>query len=354
MTKLFSPGPTPLSKETLEILSEPPIHHRSKAFKAVVQESMKLLKKIFDEEHIIAFPATGSGSLEASVVNFLNQNDHALYLDGGKFGARWGKIFEAYKISNTSVDFEWGSCPPEEKVNEALIKTKPQAVFMQACETSTGTAYDIESISKMIRSCCPESLLIVDGVTAVGAYEVSMKKLGVDVLITGSQKALGLPVGLSFMSFSDRAKQKSLNSDLPKFYFNALKELDALNKGTTVFSSPTQVWRALHLELQKLDTKKKYELCEALKMKIHNWAKENNIELFSKRPSSSLTALLMPSDISAKKVQKLLLDKGYYVATGQDQYSDRLIRIGHMANLNEDEMGELLLALKNSLKELGH
>lgn len=350
--KLFSPGPTPLSKETLSILSSPPLHHRSAGFQQILEETYKDLKILFDEEHIVALTSTGTGALEASLTNFLSTTDSVLCLDGGKFGERWSEILTAFKIKHHSHKFKWGTEPRTQQVKDLVIKHKPNALCMQACETSTATRYNIKEISSIIKNHSPETLLIVDGVTAVGAYELSMKQNKIDVLITGSQKSLGLPVGLSILGFSEKAHQKAKLSDVPKYYFNILKELENLKKGNTWFSSPTQIWRALNSELKKLKNdglNKKHEACIKLQSQVLTWAKENGLKIFSNSPSPSLTALLLPENLKASDLQKKLLKEGYYIATGQNEFKEKIIRIGHMANISSDEMAHFLNKLKEVL-----
>jgi aspartate aminotransferase-like enzyme len=355
--KLFSPGPTPLSQSVLEALSSAPLHHRSTEFKIILKESLKDLKLLFDEEHISVFTSTGTGALEASVVNFMSSKDTVLTVDGGKFGERWSEILSAYKIKHETYKIKWGTTPDLQELRSLLLKQKPSALCLQACETSTGTAYPINKISKLLKEASPKTLLIIDGVTAVGAYDLSMKENNIDVLISGSQKALGLPVGLSFMGFSTRAFEKAKTSDIPKYYFDVIKELKNLEKSTTWFSSPTQLWQGLHAELRELKSKGlqfKYDECLALQKILHNWAKENQLSLFSKSPSPSLTALVLPNNLSAAVVQKKMIEKGFYLATGQDDYKDKLLRIGHMANITPKEMKDFLEVLTATLKEMGH
>ncbi len=356
--KLFSPGPTPIAQTPLKALSAPPLHHRSAEFTEILKESLELLKIFFDEEHLAVFSSTGSGGLEASIVNFLKKDDFALCLDGGKFGERWSEVLTAYGLKHETHKFSWGETPNLKEIEILLKKHQPKALYMQACETSTGTSYDIKPIASLIKTHSPKTLLIVDGVTAVGAYPLPMKENSIDVLITGSQKALGLPVGLSFLGFSEKAKMSAEKSDIPKFYFDALKELKALSKGTTVFSSPTQIWRALHAELQTLDEdslSRKHEACLSLQKTVHDWVLKNSkthqLELFSKNPSPSLTAILLPEHLSASSIQKDLIKKDYYIAKGQGEFSDRLLRIGHMANLTKSDMKIFLDVLAETLKE---
>ncbi len=359
--KLFSPGPAPIASIPLSVLSAPPLHHRSVEFSAILKETLELLKVFFDEEYLVIFPSTGSGGLEASVVNFLKKDDFVISLDGGKFGQRWSKLLHAYSIDHEVYKFPWGETPSPTHVRVLLKKHKPKAFFMQACETSTGTCFNVGEIAKLIKAHSPQTLLIVDGITAVGSYELSMKENSIDVLINGSQKALGLPTGLSFVGFSKKAKDLAHESNLPKFYFNILNELKALLKGTTVFSSPTQVWRALHLQLQSIKNtglSLKYMNSLSLQKIILNWVLKNHeglkIKIFSKNPSPSLTAILLPDTLSASKIQKALLQQGYYIATGQDHYSDKLLRIGHMANLKESDMYDFLVVLEKTLKDQSH
>jgi len=355
--KLFSPGPTPLSESVSEALSSAPLHHRSAEFKKILKESLQDLKMLFDEEHLSVFTSTGTGALEASVVNFMSQTDSVLTIDGGKFGERWSEILSAYKIKYQTYKISWGTTPDLKKLESLLQNLKPATLCLQACETSTGTAYPIKEISDLLKKTSPETLLLVDGVTAVGAYSLSMKENKIDVLISGSQKALGLPVGLSFIGFSKRAFEKNKTSDIPKYYFNITKELKNLEKNTTWFSSPTQLWRGLHSELIKLKKnglQKKYDECLELQSMVHNWAKENKLELFSDNPSPSLTALLLPEQVKSSDVQNKMIEKGFYLATGQDEFKERLLRIGHMANITPDEMKDFLEVLKSTLKESGH
>lgn len=353
---LFSPGPTPLSEETLKILSQPPLHHRSTAFKKIVKESLEHLSLLFDDGKRLVLPSTGSGALEAATVNFLNSKTEVLTLDGGKFGERWAKILRAYGVSHKTYKFDWGTCPKKEKLCDFLSSMKPQALVTQACETSTASCYDLNEISNCIHKVSPETLFIVDGVTAVGAYPLSMKKLKIDVLLAGSQKALGLPAGLSFVGFSEKAEKRMEQSDLPKFYFDLKNEIKANQKDSTFFSSPTQLWLALRAELLKLKTaglESKFSEIQSLQSKILNWAKENRIKIYSQAPSPSLTSLEMPASISAQKIQKKLIEKGYFVAVGQDEIKDKVLRIGHMANVTEHELDKLLKVLLETLKEEG-
>lgn len=346
---LFSPGPTPISEETLRVFADPPLHHRSDEFKAVLKRTYSLLEVLFGvKTHKAVFTSTGSGALEASVVSFFNRNSKVLYVDGGKFGERWGEILNAYGLKNQSVKVKWGNAPDAKSIERKLIEEGPfDALCVQSCETSTGTAYDLHSLGKTLKKINSEALFVVDGITAVGAYPVPMEKFEIDVLISGSQKALGLPVGLSFLAFSENAYKKALTSDLPKFYFDALKESKNLKEGVSTFSTPTQLWLGLEKELLKISDKskleQKFKLCALAQTKITDFIhKRKDICLFSTSPSPSLTAIRVDDKYSAKVIQKKLLNEGFFVATGQGDYTDKLIRIGHMTNVDLKVLDDLL------------
>jgi aspartate aminotransferase-like enzyme len=350
--KLFSPGPTPLSQEVLNELGALPLHHRSEAFKEIIKEAYALFPILFDESFSVALTSTGTGGLEASVVNFMDYKDHVLALSAGKFGERWGKICKAYGLSYQNFVTPWGQKPNLENLKK-MIQVHPPSVFcIQACETSTGTYFDLKAIKELLPEDC---LFVVDGITAVGAYPLSMRENGIDVLISGSQKALGLPVGLSLIGFSERAKKRAETSGLPKFYFDVMVELKNLEAGTTTWSTPTQIWQALLVELKKLSApgalEKKFELNKKAQSLILDWVKDSVFELFSESPSPSLTALIAPPGLSTKVIQKRLIGEGYFVGTGQGSFKDKLIRIGHMANVDLDDLAALLSLLKKISEE---
>ena len=351
--KLFSPGPTPLSQDVLnELGRQPPLHHRSEVFKKVLKQAHALFSLLFDEEHSIAFASTGTGGLEASVVNFMDFKDHVLVLNAGKFGERWGNICKVYGISYQNFVTPWGQKPNLESLKKRIQTRPPSAFCIQACETSTGTVHDLKTIKEILPEDC---LLLVDGITAVGAYSLSMKENGIDVLISGSQKALGLPVGLSLLGFSERARKCAEESNLPKFYFDVLTELKNLKTGTTTWSAPTQLWQGLLKELKKLSEpgglEKKYKLNLQAQNMILQWSKESCFSIFSENPSPSLTALLAPQGLSTKVIQNRLIDRGYFVSAGQGDFKEKLIRIGHMTNVDLEDLKVLLDLLKEISEE---
>lgn len=349
---LFSPGPVPMSQKSLQIMGQSPIHHRSKAFQESLKNAHCMLSGLFKTPNCFAFTSTGTGGLESSVVNLLSSDDYVLALEGGKFGERWKEIFSAYGVKNKVISFDWGDTPPEEEVEEALKNNKFKAVYMQACETSTGTKYDLVKIVELIKKHSPETLLVVDGITAVGAYPLSIED-GVDVLITGSQKALSLATGLSLIGLSDKALKACSEASLPKYYFNYLEELKCLNAGSTRFSSPTQLWLSLEEELKNFENREeKFSHCLHLQEMMFNWCEKEGLKLFSKNPSPSLTAVKTPEGLTSSLITKNLLEKGYFVAGGQAEFKEKIFRVGHMGHISFKMMEDFLNTFSKVLKDL--
>ncbi len=224
-TTLLAPGPTPVPPETLLAMARPIIHHREPEFKPVFEECRKGLQYLLQTNRdVVVLAASGTGAMEASITNFLRRGDKALYVNGGKFGERWGKILKAYGCQAVEVPVEWGRAVDPATVRSALdADPEIRAVYVQASETSTGVRHPVEALAAITRE-RPGVLLVVDGITAVGVFDLPMDSLGIDVLVTGSQKALMLPPGLAFIAWSEKAEGFLGTADLPRFYFDVKAE----------------------------------------------------------------------------------------------------------------------------------
>lgn len=353
---LFSPGPTEISAESLKILSAHPIHHRTDEFEGLLKETFELLKYFFQtQNHVFILNATGTGAMEASLINVLNQGDTVLAFDAGKFGERWAEMAKVFGCNVDTIKYPWGKSF-DFKVFEKQLKLKKYDAFLvHACETSTATQYPIAEISKMLKSIQPDCLLIVDGITAVGCIDIPMDELKIDALIAGSQKSLGLMTGLSFVSFSELAWKKALQCKTPRFYFDLVLEKKMNVKNSTHFSSPVNMINALH-----------YKLCEIKKIGIKNFinhsAKLQNVTrdfleslgctYFSESPSNSLSAFYLPKNIQVAKLQDALLKNGLYLAGGQDHLKDKILRWGHMGDVTIEKQNLAMDIFAKTLKEL--
>ncbi len=221
---LFTPGPVPVSPRVLLTQAQPITHHRLPEFSEILKEIRENLKYLFQtEKEVYFFASSGTGAMEAAIVNLFSPEDKVIVVEGGKFGERWRELAETFGLKPIVIEVEWGKAVRTEEVEKTLRKhPDAKAILIQACETSTGVKHPVHEIAELTRN--RETLLVVDAITALGVYPLPMDKLGLDVVITGSQKALSLPPGLSFIAFSDKALEISKTSKLPKYYFNLQRE----------------------------------------------------------------------------------------------------------------------------------
>jgi aspartate aminotransferase-like enzyme len=357
---LLAPGPTPVPPEALTAMAMPIIHHRSPEFMPILEEAKNNLKWLFQTKNdVLILASTGTGGMVGSVTNFLSPGDKALVIRGGKFGERWTEICEAYGVVPVNIDVEWGYAVKPELVEKAL-KNDPsiKAVLMQASETSTAVAHDTEAIAKIVKK-CKNTILIVDAITAMGVFDLPVDKWGVDVCITGSQKAMMLPPGLAFVSVSDKAWKMAETAKCSKFYFNFPKERKNLEKNQTNFTTATSLVVGLNTVLRMMKAegleniyKRHIRLASATKAA----AKALGLKLYAKQnPSLALTAIQVPEGIDGGALTKLLRDKyGVTVAGGQAQLKGKIIRIAHLGYFDTFDIVVGIAAVEMGLKEMGY
>lgn len=353
---LFSPGPTEISKASLQALARPAIHHRTDEFESLLGQIFVNIKPFFQtEQHVFILNATGTGAMEACLVNPLSPSDQVLSFNAGKFGERWGHMARTFGYSVDEIIHPWGESFDFEIFEKHIKAKKYDAFLVHACETSTATKYPIKEIATRLRQHQPECLLLVDGITAVGCMDLPMDEIGIDGLIAGSQKSLGLMTGLSFVSFSDRAWAKVVNSKTPKFYFDLIAEKKANQKNATHFSSPVNLIYALDEKLKTI-ANQDWSNFRGLSGK---WQKQTRAFLeslgccyFSQSPSESLSAFYLPEHINVKKLQDNLLTNGLYLAGGQDQLKDKILRWGHMGDITEESQNKAMEIFETTLSQM--
>ncbi len=357
---LLTPGPTPVHPKALEAMARPIIHHRTKDYERIlegVREGLRYLFQVQDE--VLIFASSGTGGMEGAVVNCLSQGDKAIVVRGGKFGSRWGEICQAYGIKVLGIDVEWGQSVDPATVAELLQKEPGvRAVLVQACETSTGVAHDVKTIGEIVRR-YEDTLMIVDAVSALGAYEVPGDAWGLDVVVTGSQKALMLPPGLALVSVSRKAWNFVERSNLPKYYFDFMKERAALSKNQSAYTAAISLVIGLGVVLEEI----RREGLENVFARHHRLADGTRkaveaigLELLAKEsPSDSVTAIKVPPEIECSKLRSLLRDKyRVIIAGGQEKLKDKIFRITHMGYVDAADLTLVLSALEMALGELGY
>lgn len=355
---LLAPGPVQLHPEVQKILAEPMIHHRTPEFDSILSQTFSELKFLFQTtQPVFMHASTGSGGMESLLVNLLSPGDHVLAIVSGKFGERWAEMAEVFGANVYRLNCNWGEAVDTETVRRYL-KNNPQTklVLTQACETSTATAHPIEELGKIVAE--SDALFVVDGITAVGAYPIPMDVYRIDALVAGSQKAVMLPTGLSFVSFSEKAWKQVLTSKTPRYYFDIRKELKANQNGETLFSSPVPLIKALHFilsEIQKIGLAQHFKIIRRRADFTRALTKILDLQLFSKSPADSVTAISLPSEIKGVEL-RTHLEKKYQVTVmgGQDQVKGKIIRMGHMGHILDEHLIHSMYCFTLALKDFNY
>jgi aspartate aminotransferase-like enzyme len=357
---LLAPGPTPVPPEVLLSMAMPMIHHRAPDFIPILDSAKKGLQWVCQTKNdVLILCSTGTGGMVASVNNFFNPGDKVITVNGGKFGERWTKICQAYGLKVEEIKVEWGYSIKPATIEDALKKDPEiKGVMVQATETSTGVAHDIEGLGKVIKN-FNNTIFIVDAISALVAHDIKTDDWGIDVLIGGSQKGLMLPPGLAFVGVSDKAWKMNETSKMPRFYFNLKKERENLAKNQTNFTSAVSLIIGLNESLKMLRAEG-LENVFARHAKLAHATREAvkaiGCGIFSKdSPSNSVTAIEAPAGIDGQAIYKNLRVKyGITGAGGQDQAKGKIFRLAHLGYADTFDVITGVAAIEMVLKELGH
>lgn len=346
--------------EVMLEMAQPVIHHRTPEFSAILDTARERMKPLFGtRQEVILLTASGTGAMECAVVNLLQPGDEAIFINGGKFGERWGKLIQAHGGIAREIKVEWGRSVHPEQLEDALRSwPRARAVFVQASETSSCALHPVAPLGEITRQ--REVMLVVDGITSVGVIEQKMDQWGVDALVTGSQKALMLPPGLAMIALSDRALERAKNRRAPGYYFDLMRELKAQrDEHITAYTPAVPLVFGLRKALELIlaeglpqvfarhDLMAQATRAAGLALGLKLIAPEN--------PAPGVTGLLAPDGIDTGKVVRLMRDEfGVSVQGGQDQMKGKLVRIGHMGHLGPLDVLVVVGALELALARLGH
>lgn len=357
--RLLTPGPTPIPEDTLLEMAKPAFHHRSPEMKAILQEVEEGLQYIYRTKNpVVSLTSSGTGGMEASIVNCVAPGQKVICLIGGRWGERWRNICNVYGMEVISVEVPYGKAIPPEKLQQA-IKDHPDAVAVTSTlsETATGVAHDIEAFGKLVAP--TSALLMVDGISGLGVVEQHTDDWNVDVCVTGSQKALMMPPGLAFVSLSEKA-QKAINDnpDRRVFYFDLKKAIAKQKDLDTPYTPANTLLRALRVSLQRLRDEgienvwaRHLRLAEAARAGMQAM----NLELFAERPASGLTVAKVPNGIDGiALLKKLESEHGLKLAGGQDTLKGKIVRLAHMGYCDPFEVLAAISGLEIVLSDLGH
>lgn len=355
---LMAPGPVNLHPKVREILSEPMIHHRTPAFDKILAQTLGRLKMVFQtQEPVYLISSTGSGGMELLIVNTLSPGDQILAINSGKFGERWIEMSRTFGLVVDEIKVPWGEPVSIDGIAEKLKTRNYKALLTQACETSTGVLHPIQKLGQLLRS-YPETLFLVDAITALGAVNLPMDEWSIDGLVGGSQKAFMLPTGMSFVCFSKKAQSEFNRSRIPKFYFDIKKEMAANGRGETFFSSNVMLIKALNFILADIERQGLGPLFQTIQRRadfVEKMIHLLELKSYAQVKSASLTAVVLPPEVDGQKLRESL-EKNFNITVmgGQDQAKGKIIRIGHMGYIQDRDLLQLSDGLYHSLQDMNH
>ncbi|MEI1378010.1 alanine--glyoxylate aminotransferase family protein [Nostoc sp. UHCC 0926] len=359
---LMIPGPTPVPEAALLALAKHPIGHRTSEFSNILAEVTENLKWLHQtQSDVLTLNVSGTGAVEAGIINFLSPGDRILVGSNGKFGERWVEIGQAYGLNVEEVKVEWGKpLVPDVFAEKLQADTQKQikAVIITHSETSTGVLNDLETINRHVKE-HGEALIIVDAVTSLGAFNLPVDAWGLDIVASGSQKGYMIPPGLGFVSVSPKAWEAYKTAKLPKYYLDLGKYRKATAKNTTPFTPPVNLIVALHTTLRIMKEEGLESIFarhERLKNATRAAIQGLNLPLLAADSSASpaITAVA-PQGIEPDKIRSLMKKRfDIALAGGQDHLSNKIFRIGHLGFVSDRDILSCIASLEVTLSELGY
>lgn len=358
---LMIPGPTPVPQSVLLAGAGEMINHRGPEFAKALAACTEGLKKVFQtEQDVFILTGSGTGGLEAAVVNMLSPGDSVLSVSIGVFGDRFASIAEAFGAKVEPLNFEWGAAADPEKIRERLAADKDKkikAVLVTHNETSTGVTNDLAAIGPIVRE--HGALLLVDGISSLVAIDCQTDKWGLDLVVAGSQKAFMIPPGLTFIAMNDRARAAMENAAIPRFYWDLGKAKDYLERGQTPWTPAVpqvfQLQKALDILLaggMQASFARHARQAAALRA----GAQALGLKLFAEptHASNAVTSVCKPDGVEISDLRGLMREKyGVVLAGGQQRLKNDIFRIGHLGFVGESDIVATLGALGMTLKKLG-
>ena len=358
---LLIPGPTPVPESVLLAMAKHPIGHRSGDFSKVIGELTDGLKWLHQTEgDVLMLTASGTGAMEAAIINFLSPGDRVLVGNNGKFGERWGKLSRAFGLQVTEITAEWGQPLDPEDFRAELEADSPKAIkatIITHSETSTGVLNDLETINRHVKA-HGESLIVVDAVTSLGATSVPVDSWGLDVVASGSQKGYMIPPGLGFVSVSQKAWKAYETAKLPRFYLDLGAYKKATDKNSSPFTPPVNLMYGLQAALKMMQAEGLAAIFarhQRLQQITRAGVAALGLPLFAPEQSASpaITAVA-PVGVEAEQIRSIMRKQfDIALAGGQDHLKGKIFRIGHLGFACERDMLTVLAALEVTLRELG-
>ena len=358
---LRTPGPTPIPEYIYEAMSDPMINHRGPEFFELISECTERLQQVFmTRQDVFILTSSGTGALEASIVNTLSPGDRVLAASAGSFGDRYADALEAYGAVVQRVTFEWGEPVDPEAIRQGLQADPTiKAVIVTHNETSTGVTHDLESIAQVVKGEF-NKLLLVDAVSSLGCVPLPVDGWDCDVVSTGSQKGFMIPPGLAFISFGKNAWEAQKSATMPRFYFDLEEAKSYLDRGQTPWTPNLSAMYGLRAALNNIfaeGLESVFDRHMTIGQFTRDGVKDLGLELLcadAARASNTVTAVKMPTNIDGNRFMEMMrTEENVVLAGGQGKLTGQIFRIGHLGYVSEADIQEVLEALKRVLPKVG-
>lgn len=360
---LMVPGPTPVPELVLLAMAKHPIAHRSDEFFQIMAEVTQNLKWLHQtQQDVLILASSGTGAMEAGMINFLSPGDRVLVGCNGKFGDRWADLARKFGLQVDTIMAEWGQPLDPDQFRDRLTADTDKtikAVIITHSETSTGVINDLETINRYVKA-HGEALIIVDAVTSLGSVHLPMDDWGLDVVVSASQKGYMMPPGLGFVAVSPKAWQAYPNAKFPRFYLDLGKYQQDAVKHSNPFTPPVNLFFALQAALRIMQVEgleaifdRHHRLSQALRAGLQALG----FRLFAPAQAASptVTAIFPPDGVDTEAIRAVMKNRfSIMVAGGQDHLKGKILRIGHLGYVSDREILTAISALEATLLELGH
>ena len=368
-TRLFTPGPTPLLPAAQFAMAAADIHHRTPEFRALYLRVLDQLKTFVGTKNdVLLLASSGTGAMEAAVSNLTSPGDRVLVLSAGKFGERWEALAKAFGCAVDVVKAPYGQTFSLDEVRKAL-KTETRAVLMQATESSTGVRHDVQGVAALLKAANSDALLVVDAITGLGTTHFDVDGWGVDIMIGGSQKAVMIPPGLSYLAVSQRAWDRMESTYNPRYYFDLRKERKNAKNGESAYTPAVALIAALGAALDWIAAQADGDLVKGREKLVANAEliaemtraalTAMGFKLFNATsPGAAATAVYAPEGVDSGIVVKELKSRFAAIITnGQGEMKGQIFRIAHLGFFDYLDTISLIGALEQvvvkSLPQLG-
>ncbi len=341
--RLLTAGPTPLYPKALQAMMGADLHHRTQEFRDVVLAVLADLKSLLGTAHdVLILTASGTGAMEASVTNCFSPGDRVIVCSAGKFGERWVEMTKAYGLDVVLLSAPYGKSVEVGAVAKALAANpETKGVFVQASESSTGAAHDVQAMGEAIKRAAPAALFVVDAITGIGTMPLDIDGWGLDLVIGGSQKAFMIPPGLAFLAVSPKAWKRMETAKLPRYYFDLRREKKNALKGESSWTPATSLILGLAEVLKYIQTLGSgkqtgmgalIENAQQLAAATRAACTTLGLELFAPgRPSDAVTAVLAPHGLDSGVIVREFRQKfGSIINNGQGEMKGKIFRIAHL------------------------